>query len=45
VTIGARDGEFDGMARERQFTVRFMGKEPVDVSVSYSGEALSVTRP
>ena len=45
VTIGAREGDFEGMPVERTITVRWMGREAVDATVTYSGEPLDVTRP
>jgi alpha-D-xyloside xylohydrolase len=45
VTIGARRGRFNGMPAEREVTVRWMGSEPAETSVTYTGDAVTVARP
>jgi alpha-D-xyloside xylohydrolase len=45
VTLGPRRGRFAGMPAERDVTVRWMGSEPVEATVTYKGDAVTVQRP
>ena len=45
LTIGRREGAFEGMVLDRTVTVRWMGEEAVESSIRYTGEAVSIERP
>jgi alpha-D-xyloside xylohydrolase len=42
LTIGSRDGAFDGMPVERNVTIRWMGADTAESIVRYAGEAVAV---